>query len=135
MLQFYFLSILTNACAGLILSADYLSSHSRPYASFGEKVVIRILDSANAGIPLDALGFSPPELVKLEEIINRPQGIILVTGPTGSGKTTTLRVVAGNDENARDLAIDLRLNDGRVARAQRDKGVITLKRRRRNWDR
>jgi type IV pilus assembly protein PilB len=59
-------------------------------ASFGEKVVIRILDSANAGIPLDALGFSPPELVKLEDIIGRPQGIILVTGPTGSGKTTTL---------------------------------------------
>jgi type IV pilus assembly protein PilB len=59
-------------------------------ASFGEKVVIRILDSANAGIPLDALGFSPPELVKMEEIIGRPQGIILVTGPTGSGKTTTL---------------------------------------------
>jgi type IV pilus assembly protein PilB len=59
-------------------------------ASFGEKVVVRILDSANAGIPLDALGFSPPELVKMEDIIGRPQGIILVTGPTGSGKTTTL---------------------------------------------
>jgi len=59
-------------------------------ASFGEKVVVRILDSANAGIPLDALGFSPPELVKLEDVIGRPQGIILVTGPTGSGKTTTL---------------------------------------------
>jgi len=59
-------------------------------ANYGEKVVIRILDSANANIPLDATGFSPSELAKLEEIITRPQGIVLITGPTGSGKTTTL---------------------------------------------
>ena len=59
-------------------------------ASFGEKVVIRILDSATANIPLELIGFSPAELVKMEAIISRPQGIVLITGPTGSGKTTTL---------------------------------------------
>lgn len=59
-------------------------------ASYGEKVVIRILDSANAAISLDAMGLAPAELSTIEEIILRPQGIILITGPTGSGKTTTL---------------------------------------------
>ena len=59
-------------------------------ASYGEKVVIRILDSANATISLDAMGLAPAELSTMEDIISRPQGIILITGPTGSGKTTTL---------------------------------------------
>ena len=59
-------------------------------ASYGEKVVIRILDSANANIPLEAIGFSPGDFAKMEDIISRPQGIVLITGPTGSGKTTTL---------------------------------------------
>ncbi|RJP21835.1 MAG: type II secretion system protein GspE [Deltaproteobacteria bacterium] len=59
-------------------------------ANYGEKVVIRILDSANANISLDAMGLAPAELSKMEDIISRPQGIILITGPTGSGKTTTL---------------------------------------------
>ncbi|MBE0569602.1 MAG: Flp pilus assembly complex ATPase component TadA [Deltaproteobacteria bacterium] len=59
-------------------------------AAYGEKVVIRILDSANSDIPLESLGFSPAEFSKIEEIISRPQGVVLITGPTGSGKTTTL---------------------------------------------
>jgi type IV pilus assembly protein PilB len=59
-------------------------------ANYGEKVVIRILDSANANISLDAMGLAPAELEKMEDIISRPQGILLITGPTGSGKTTTL---------------------------------------------
>jgi type IV pilus assembly protein PilB len=59
-------------------------------AAFGEKVVIRILDSANARIPLEAMGMAPEELQKMEALITRPQGILVVTGPTGSGKTTTL---------------------------------------------
>ncbi len=59
-------------------------------ANYGEKVVIRLLDSANAGISLDAMGLAPAELATMEDIISRPQGIILITGPTGSGKTTTL---------------------------------------------
>ena len=59
-------------------------------ASFGEKVVIRILDSANSQIPLEAMGMAPGELSQMDVLIRRPQGILLVTGPTGSGKTTTL---------------------------------------------
>jgi type IV pilus assembly protein PilB len=59
-------------------------------AAYGEKVVIRILDSANAHIPLESMGMAGSELQLLEELIRRPQGILLVTGPTGSGKTTTL---------------------------------------------
>lgn len=56
----------------------------------GEKVVMRILDQ-NASIhPLDQMGFSAADLSKVERLINKPQGIILATGPTGSGKTSTL---------------------------------------------
>ena len=56
----------------------------------GEKVVMRLLDR-NAAVPsLDQLGFNPVDLGHLRASIDRPQGIILATGPTGSGKTTTL---------------------------------------------
>lgn len=56
----------------------------------GEKVVMRILDQ-NASIqPIEKLGFSATDLIKVERLINKPQGIILCTGPTGSGKTSTL---------------------------------------------
>jgi general secretion pathway protein E len=56
----------------------------------GERVVLRILDKENAGIGLDALGMKPAELALLRNAIAEPNGIVLVTGPTGSGKTTTL---------------------------------------------
>lgn len=56
----------------------------------GEKVVMRILDQ-NASIhPIDHLGFSEEDLIKVDRLIKKPQGIILATGPTGSGKTSTL---------------------------------------------
>ncbi len=59
-------------------------------SSFGERVVLRILDR-NAGLmPLRALGLSPERTALLERLAARPDGIILATGPTGSGKTTTL---------------------------------------------
>ena len=70
--------------------------------SFGEKVVIRILDSANANIPLESLGLSQTELVKMENIISRPQGIVLITGPTGSGKTTTLYAILNKIKSIED---------------------------------
>lgn len=57
---------------------------------FGEKVVIRILDKQAQRIALDQLGFSKTVLQKINELIKRPYGFFLVTGPTGSGKTTTL---------------------------------------------
>lgn len=56
----------------------------------GERVVLRILDKENAGIDLDALGMTAPMYALLREVIAEPNGIVLVTGPTGSGKTTTL---------------------------------------------
>ncbi len=58
--------------------------------SFGEKVVIRILDSEGSLIGLEKLGLDTDTRRKFVSLISKPQGIILVTGPTGSGKTTTL---------------------------------------------
>ena len=57
---------------------------------FGEKIVIRILDGNAAKLGIDALGFEPDEKERLLKAIGRPHGMILVTGPTGSGKTVTL---------------------------------------------
>ena len=59
-------------------------------ASYGEKVVIRILDSRATVMSLDGLGLLSEEAKKLNELMNLREGIVLVTGPTGSGKTTTL---------------------------------------------
>ncbi len=59
-------------------------------ASMGEKVVIRILDSRATVISLDALGLNPDELSAFKALLTHHEGVILVTGPTGSGKTTTL---------------------------------------------
>jgi len=56
----------------------------------GEKAVIRILDNRSILIGLERLGFEPDHLTTFKEQIARPHGVILVTGPTGSGKTTTL---------------------------------------------
>jgi len=58
--------------------------------AFGEKMVMRIFDPDNAVKDLDALGFSSHDARRWESLVKRPHGIILVTGPTGSGKTTTL---------------------------------------------
>jgi type IV pilus assembly protein PilB len=57
---------------------------------FGEKVVLRILDRTVSVKPLDQLGFSEYNLKRFENIISQPYGMILISGPTGSGKTTTL---------------------------------------------
>ncbi|MFQ5601363.1 MAG: GspE/PulE family protein, partial [Candidatus Krumholzibacteriia bacterium] len=57
---------------------------------FGEKVVLRILDKAGAILDLDRLGFAAETLRSFRETLRKPYGLILVTGPTGSGKTTTL---------------------------------------------
>ncbi|MEO6626580.1 MAG: type IV-A pilus assembly ATPase PilB [Burkholderiaceae bacterium] len=57
---------------------------------FGEKIVIRILDPSNAKLGIDALGYEPIEKERLLEAIGRPYGMVLVTGPTGSGKTVSL---------------------------------------------
>jgi type II secretory ATPase GspE/PulE/Tfp pilus assembly ATPase PilB-like protein/ActR/RegA family two-component response regulator len=59
-------------------------------ASQGEKVVIRILDQRSTVLSLDALGLLPDEHTRIMELLQAREGIVLVTGPTGSGKTTTL---------------------------------------------
>lgn len=57
---------------------------------YGQKCVIRILDNDSKVVQLDQLGFNSEDLNKFLKLINKPTGFILVTGPTGSGKTTTL---------------------------------------------
>jgi len=57
---------------------------------FGEKIVLRLLDSSNLQLDMTKLGFEPKQLEVFKEGIHRPFGMCLVTGPTGSGKTTTL---------------------------------------------
>ncbi len=60
---------------------------------YGEKVVIRLLDRSGVVIDKEQLGFNKINLDRLESILNVPEGIILVTGPTGSGKSTTLYAI------------------------------------------
>ena len=57
---------------------------------FGESVVMRILDRSNVQLDLDKIGMREDDLRVFRQLINKPNGIVLVTGPTGSGKTTTL---------------------------------------------
>jgi type IV pilus assembly protein PilB len=58
--------------------------------TWGEKIVMRILDKRAAFVGIDRLGMAPDDLKRFERIISRPHGIILITGPTGSGKTTSM---------------------------------------------
>jgi type II secretory ATPase GspE/PulE/Tfp pilus assembly ATPase PilB-like protein len=67
--------------------------------SHGENVVLRILDRQKGIVPLDGLGLESSQLQLLKKMIARPEGIILVTGPTGSGKTTTLYSVLNHINN------------------------------------
>lgn len=57
---------------------------------YGEKIVMRILDASAVSHDVDKLGFEPELLIEFKTILNQPHGIIVVTGPTGSGKSTTL---------------------------------------------
>ncbi|MFT5431163.1 MAG: general secretion pathway protein E [Myxococcota bacterium] len=77
------------------LKTDYLGREvelriSTMPVAFGEKVVIRIFDPELILQPLEEMGFYPKELALFRSFVARPHGIVLVTGPTGSGKTTTL---------------------------------------------
>lgn len=71
---------------------------------FGEKIVIRLLDKSNLQLDMRKLGFSESQLNDFKTAIHRPYGMILVTGPTGSGKTTTL-YSALSDVNKTDINI------------------------------
>ena len=71
---------------------------------FGESVVMRVLDRSNVQLSLERVGLRPDDLAKLRALIARPNGIVIVTGPTGSGKTTTL-YAALNELNSVDTKI------------------------------
>ena len=73
-------------------------------SSFGERVVMRLLDKNNAKLELVHLGMTLDNRNKMSELIHKPHGIILVTGPTGSGKSTTL-YAALSDINSKDRNI------------------------------
>jgi len=58
--------------------------------SYGERAVLRLLDKEDGKLELSSLGMAPTTLARIDDLIHQPHGIVLVTGPTGSGKTTTL---------------------------------------------
>ena len=65
----------------------------------GEKCVLRVLDKSNLSVSMDSLGLEPATLKKFKAAVDAPNGMILVTGPTGSGKTTTLYSVLNELNN------------------------------------
>ena len=76
---------------GLILNGRPIDFRAASQPTLhGENVVLRVLDRARGLVPLEQMGLTPDQLEAVETMIARPEGIILVTGPTGSGKTTTL---------------------------------------------
>lgn len=74
---------------------------------YGEKIVMRVLDRANVNIGLTKLGFLPDTLQQLEDSCSRSYGIILVTGPTGSGKSTTLYSILNKINNGENNIITI----------------------------
>ncbi len=68
---------------------------------YGETVVMRLLDPKGAALGLDKLGFSKSDSKRLLNIISRPQGVVIVTGPTGSGKTSSLYAMVSHVKNER----------------------------------
>lgn len=75
---------------------------------YGENIVLRVLDRQKGIVSLDALGLKDEELTTLKLMVGRPEGIILVTGPTGSGKTTTLYSILGylNTESVNIMTLE-----------------------------
>ena len=66
---------------------------------YGEKIVVRVLSRADAALSLERLGLSPDDLVTLRRVAQHQEGIVLVTGPTGAGKTTTMYALLHELEN------------------------------------
>ena len=75
---------------------------------FGESVVIRILDRSVVSLDLDKVGFNDDLLAQFKQVIEEPNGIVIVTGPTGSGKTTTLYAAlsAVNDDSVKIITTE-----------------------------
>ena len=79
----------------------------------GEKVVLRVLDKTNLSASIDKLGLDPDTFQQVKAAVDAPHGLILVTGPTGSGKTTTL-YSALNELNSPELQHRHRRGPGRI---------------------
>jgi general secretion pathway protein E/type IV pilus assembly protein PilB len=62
----------------------------------GENIVLRVLDREKSIIPLEAMGLRPAQLLLLKNLLEKPEGLLILTGPTGSGKTTTLYSMLGH---------------------------------------
>lgn len=77
-------------------------------SNHGERIVLRLLDKQNARLDLEHLGMPPTVLARMRQLIYKPHGIILVTGPTGSGKTTTLYAALSqlNDKSRNILTVE-----------------------------
>ncbi|MCL2224054.1 MAG: Flp pilus assembly complex ATPase component TadA [Defluviitaleaceae bacterium] len=73
----------------------------------GEKAVLRLLDRSSFFKPKDVLGFTPQNLEKFDSLLTTPHGIILVAGPTGSGKSTTLYTMLADINDVRDNLITI----------------------------
>ncbi len=84
---------------------DYRVSTMPAY--YGEKIVMRILDSQRGVKPLDDLNMSPENIALVREAINRPYGLILITGPTGSGKTTSLYSMLNELDHEKENIVSL----------------------------
>ena len=69
-------------------------------SAHGERAVLRLLDKSESRITLEGLGMSAQVLAPFNQLIHQPHGIVLVTGPTGSGKTTTLYASLGRVDTA-----------------------------------
>ncbi len=101
-------------------------------ASLGEKVVIRILNAKATVLTLESLGMSPEEREPILSLLNQKEGVILVTGPTGSGKTTTLysllRVVQSEGVNIVTVEdpVEYRLGKGIVQVQVHEKAGLTF---------
>ncbi len=101
-------------------------------ASLGEKVVIRILNARATVLTLESLGMSPDERLTIENLLNNKEGVILVTGPTGSGKTTTLysmlRIVQDEGVNIVTVEdpVEYRLGKGIVQVQVHEKAGLTF---------
>ncbi len=81
---------------------------------FGEKVVMRIMDTGNTKLDIDALGYEPDQKQSFLDAIHRPYGMVLVTGPTGSGKTvslyTALNILNTEDRNISTVEDPVEIN-------------------------
>ncbi|HXI21746.1 MAG TPA: GspE/PulE family protein, partial [Gemmatimonadales bacterium] len=101
-------------------------------ASLGEKVVIRILNAKATVLSLESLGMSPDERETIQALLNHKEGVILVTGPTGSGKTTTLysmlRMVQSEGVNIVTVEdpVEYRLGKGIVQVQVHEKAGLTF---------